>query len=648
MQKSKVMLPIGLRNLNSIALHLDVHQCHYENMAKHMADESKPRKRGRPFKSKPTESPLPTEQNNRHESTASAQTPQSKRISLPQSSPTQATTPKSTPTGKSVKALPMARDHTTDQLTGEGDEYITREHDEAGEKKVTATGHLTDGRAYRCRTFYVPNRGKKLFMLATECARVLSYRDSYLLFNKNRSLVKIIANQQEKEELISQEILPYSYRSRQIAIVTAKSMYRQFGARIIVNGRRVKDDYWEYKARKQGFTEEDLASEKRPTTNAKPKENTGDTTNHSNSSAANLLAGTRVEYDNKAVEPHFQMAGQFAAGGFMTDPLSFVAPDDMRRDYGNVQRPRQDITGTPYQDRLQSSATPEIINQAAQTAEYNKWIAQQRGIRGQYLDEAWNRRHEVETLQTTERLPAQEPQQHPQAMPQIQASPVQNVGTQPPVPSGNQTQMMQPRHRRSSSAMMNPQVFAQQTQQPNSSIPQSPAQRVQQTLPPGQMPPRQPNYAYNAGAIGHNPNMYGYIQNMQNQMWHPPGPQSSPLAQHHNLPGPQYQHPQQSPHLQHSPHHPPAHPQMHHGQQSGPGGGGGGAGGMPMGYQGMGGMHPQAGYPHMNRSMYQQPGPSNTVNPQHFMHQASQPGGMWPPMASSSSGASGPGWQQRY
>ena len=35
-------------------------------------------------------------------------------------------------------------------------------------------------------------------MLATECARVLGYRDSYLLFNKNRSLYKIIANQQEK------------------------------------------------------------------------------------------------------------------------------------------------------------------------------------------------------------------------------------------------------------------------------------------------------------------------------------------------------------------------------------------------------------------------------------------------------------------
>lgn len=613
-----------------------------------MSDESKPRKRGRPFKPKSTESPLPPERNHHNEASASTQTPQPKRSSLPKNSPTQATTPKSTPTGKSVKALPMARDHTTDQLAPEGDEYITREHDDAGEKKVTPTGHLTDGREYRCRTFYIPSRGNKLFMLATECARVLAYRDSYLLFNKNRSLVKIIASQQEKEELIKQEILPYSYRSRQIAIVTARSMYRQFGAKVIENGRRVKDDYWEYKARKQGFTEDDLASEKRPTTNNKPKENPSDTVNQSNASAANLLAGTRVEYDSQAVNPPYDIANQYEATTFIPDQLTYGMVDDMRRGYGNVQRPRQDVSGTPYQDRLQSTAPLEIVNQAAQTADYNKSIAQQRSIRNQFLDKAWNRKHEVETPQISDRLSMPEAQQNPPAIPRSQASPPQNLGQQPPVPSGAQAQIMQQQqHRRSSSAMVNPQLFSQQAQQPSSSIPQSPAQRAQQALPPGQMPQRQPSYAYNSGAMGHNPNMYGYIQNMQNQMWHPLGPQSSPLAQQHSLPGtPQYQHPQQSPHLQRSPHHPPVHPQMHPGQQTGPRSGSAGAGGVSMSYSGMGGMHQQPGFPQINRSMYQQPPPQAGMNPQHFMHQQSQqPGGMWPPMAGSP-GASGPGWQR--
>jgi hypothetical protein len=185
--------------------------------------------------------------------------------------------PKSLPT--KPKALPTVRDHTTDLLNPAGDEYIPREIDRAGEKKVALTGHVLDGREYRCRVFLIPNRGEKLFMLATECARVLGYRDSYLLFNKNRSLFKIIATQEEKDDLIYQEILPFSYRSRQIAIVTARSMFRQFGSRLIVNGRRVRDDYWESKARKQGFTDEDAAGEKRPGA-AKAREAAASEANH--------------------------------------------------------------------------------------------------------------------------------------------------------------------------------------------------------------------------------------------------------------------------------------------------------------------------------------------------------------------------------
>ncbi|OTA57935.1 hypothetical protein K449DRAFT_436946 [Hypoxylon sp. EC38] len=164
-----------------------------------------------------------------------------------------------TPVKTVLKALPTVRHHTTALLGPDGDEYHPQEIDEAGEKKILPNGQLLGGREYRCRVFYITNRGPKLFMLATECARVLGYRDSYLLFNKNRALYKIIASQEEKDDLVSQEVLPFTYRSRQIAIVTARSMFRQFGSRIVVNGRRVRDDYWEEKARKQGFTEADPA-----------------------------------------------------------------------------------------------------------------------------------------------------------------------------------------------------------------------------------------------------------------------------------------------------------------------------------------------------------------------------------------------------
>lgn len=315
------------------------------------------------------------------------QTPQSQNAALPAQTPTyapsQASPPKPTPTKSTLKALPTVRDHTTDQLGPGGDEYLPREVDEQGEKKVQPNGQLNGGREYRCRTFLVPNRGDKLFMLATECARVLGYRDSYLLFNKNRSLYKIIANQHEKDDLVAQEILPFSYRSRQIAIVTARSMFRQFGSRVIVNGRRVRDDYWETKARKQGFTEADLAGEKRPGA-SKAREAAAEA-----NQSSGMLGGPHGEivYSNTPA--------QF--GG--APPSQLVQPDynDTRsRDYSGILKtgPRQEITGPAYQDRTAPSPISEIHAQAHHAAEFNRSVNDQRNLRNDYLQTIWRRPHE--------------------------------------------------------------------------------------------------------------------------------------------------------------------------------------------------------------------------------------------------------------
>ena len=137
-------------------------------------------------------------------------------------------------------------------------EHIPSEYDSSGEAKISPAGELLGGRLFLIRTFVLPHRSEKRLMLATECARVLRYRDSYLLFNKNQSLLKIIATQEDKDYLIQQEILPFSYRSRQIALVSARSIFRQFGARVVEGGRRVRDDYWEARAVKHGYTEEDM------------------------------------------------------------------------------------------------------------------------------------------------------------------------------------------------------------------------------------------------------------------------------------------------------------------------------------------------------------------------------------------------------
>ncbi|KAG6217150.1 hypothetical protein E4U26_007993 [Claviceps purpurea] len=345
-----------------------------------------------------------------NQAAAPPKTPQSKSTTLPSQTtpatygPAQtaaAAPPKTTPTKSTIKALPTVRDHTTDQLNPAGDEYLPRETDEFGEKKVMANGQLLGNRTYRCRTFLVPNRSDKLFMLATECARVLGYRDSYLLFNKNRSLFKIIASQAEKDDLVQQEILPFSYRSRQIAIVTARSMFRQFGSRVIENGRRVRDDYWETKARKQGFTEADPAGEKRPGA-AKARE-------AAEAQNSLLMSGphTEIVYNNApgpypgAPPTHLVQQGMMGAPPVnisRTPGLTVGAElgDTRPRDFSGIVKggPRQEISGPAYQDQTRPSPLGEIHSQAHHAADFNRSVNQQRDMRGDYLHGIWRRPHE--------------------------------------------------------------------------------------------------------------------------------------------------------------------------------------------------------------------------------------------------------------
>ena len=160
--------------------------------------------------------------------------------------------------GAPTKNLPGVKPHAPGQSDHEEVEHITREYDSSGEAKISPVGELLGGRVFRIRTFVIPRRSEKHLMLATECARVLGYRHPSLFFSKNRPLLGILATQQDKDDLIDQDILPYSHRTRHIVLVTAKSIFCQFGAGVIEGGRRVRDDYLEAKAVKSGFTEEDM------------------------------------------------------------------------------------------------------------------------------------------------------------------------------------------------------------------------------------------------------------------------------------------------------------------------------------------------------------------------------------------------------
>ena len=139
------------------------------------------------------------------------------------------------------------------------DDEVELPEDPEGEAKVDKMGYLKEGREYRVRTFTIQGRGERLYMLSTEPARCIGFRDSYLFFQKHKQLFKIILMDEEKMDLIDRELMPHSYKGRAIGVVTARSVFREFGAKIIIGGKKVTDDYQASAARANGEVEGELA-----------------------------------------------------------------------------------------------------------------------------------------------------------------------------------------------------------------------------------------------------------------------------------------------------------------------------------------------------------------------------------------------------
>ncbi|KAI8869498.1 hypothetical protein GQ42DRAFT_163378 [Ramicandelaber brevisporus] len=130
--------------------------------------------------------------------------------------------------------------------------------DEAGEKKIDSDGCLLGGRQYRMPVFTLPLRHpSRLYMLAVDASRPTGFRDSYLFFVRNPDMVRIILSPEEREQLQALGHLPQHLRNRTVALVTARSMFKKFGALVVEGGRRVIDDYFEAKVLELGFVEND-------------------------------------------------------------------------------------------------------------------------------------------------------------------------------------------------------------------------------------------------------------------------------------------------------------------------------------------------------------------------------------------------------
>lgn len=128
------------------------------------------------------------------------------------------------------------------------DEVVLDDEDPKGKEKIDENGNLKGNRDFRIKVFTVLGNGDKKFMISTEPARLVGFRDSYLLFKTHRNLFKKVCTHEEKIDLIDRHIIPNSYKGRSVNLVAARSIFREFGARIIKDGKKVIDDFWEQKA----------------------------------------------------------------------------------------------------------------------------------------------------------------------------------------------------------------------------------------------------------------------------------------------------------------------------------------------------------------------------------------------------------------
>ncbi|KAI8375819.1 chromatin remodelling complex Rsc7/Swp82 subunit-domain-containing protein [Blakeslea trispora] len=140
--------------------------------------------------------------------------------------------------------------------------------DETGEEKVDKYGRLLGGltedrlgREYRVPTFTLPTRGNTLFMFSKDPAALLGFRDSFVFLKKNVKLQKVHIDNAEKGHLVDLNLLRSTFRTREISVVTARSVFKQFGHRVVRRGRKGRDDYYYTEEVDDG---EEEASEEEP------------------------------------------------------------------------------------------------------------------------------------------------------------------------------------------------------------------------------------------------------------------------------------------------------------------------------------------------------------------------------------------------
>ncbi|KAI9485728.1 MAG: chromatin remodelling complex Rsc7/Swp82 subunit-domain-containing protein [Benjaminiella poitrasii] len=189
--------------------------------------------------------------------------------------------------------------------------------DESGETKVDKFGRLQGGREYRVPTFTLPTRDETLFMFSKDPAALLGFRDSFVFLKKNVNLAKVHIDTVEKGFLVDSNMLRSTFRTREISVVTARSVFKQFGHRIIKRGRKGRDDYYytdevdegeDDQSEEETFSAKDFPENKPTPASAflPSNHNTNSTTTNSSAAVPNLAASLDVGKNNLTHKPSAQ------------------------------------------------------------------------------------------------------------------------------------------------------------------------------------------------------------------------------------------------------------------------------------------------------------------------------------------------------
>ncbi|SCV99696.1 LAFE_0B00496g1_1 [Lachancea fermentati] len=139
-----------------------------------------------------------------------------------------------------------------ERLSDTKDSYVLGKGDQQGESKIDKNGRLQGSRQYLFPTFTMPNRQSTLYALVHDVMEALQEKtDESHFLQKYLQLYPLKASEEEMSFLVSENLV--SAGTKDIIFVTAKSVFMLFGAKVIVGGTRIVDDYWEQVVRKQGF-----------------------------------------------------------------------------------------------------------------------------------------------------------------------------------------------------------------------------------------------------------------------------------------------------------------------------------------------------------------------------------------------------------